>query len=316
MSFRNNPVQAAFYSASKLDSYSSFVRNQGRFMQKTLAQSASCVGVGVHSGASTSLTLYPALEGTGYLFVRTDVAGFKNKILARYDSVFDTMMCTKIANSHGVSVSTVEHIIAALSGADITNAVIELSGPEVPIMDGSSLAFSKMIDRAGTQIQDSCIPTLKILKPVKVTHGNASAEFVPGDGRTISVCFKGHERLQNLTDSTEFSFDFEADDFSGLLSDARTFGFYEDAEKLWAAGLAKGASLENTVVIQDEKVMNEGGLRSEDEFIRHKVLDAIGDLALSNVAIIGHFSGINSGHALNNQLLRVLFATPDAWIMG
>lgn len=308
-------MQTAFYGPSKVAPYASFAPNQNQIIQKTLAQSVSCVGVGVHSGKSASLTLCPALEDTGYVFIRTDITSFKNKIQARYDSVVDTMMCTKIANSYGVSVSTIEHVIAALSGANITNVIIEVNGPEVPIMDGSSAAFSKMIERAGIQIQDSCVPTLKILKPVKVTHGNASAEFVPSEERIISVRFDGHERLQNLMDDTEFSFDLDADDFSELLSDARTFGFYEDAEKLWAAGLAKGASLENTIVIQNEKVMNEGGLRSRDEFIRHKVLDAVGDLALAGVTIVGHFKGINSGHALNNQLLRVLFATPDAWTM-
>eukprot|EP01037_Dinobryon_pediforme_P011179 gene11179-11260_t len=271
--------------------------------------------MGVHSGKPASLTLCPALEDNGYVFIRSDIASFKNKIQARYDNVVDTMMCTKIANSYGISVSTIEHVIAALSGANITNVIIEVNGPEVPIMDGSSVAFSKMIDRAGVQIQESYVPALRILKPVKVTHGNASAEFIPAEGRIISIQFDGHDRLENLTDETEFSFDLETDNFSELLSDARTFGFYEDAEKLWAAGLAKGASLENTVVIQNEKVMNEGGLRSEDEFIRHKVLDAVGDLALSGVTILGHFRGINSGHALNNQLLRVLFATPDAWTM-
>ncbi|NBT85086.1 MAG: UDP-3-O-[3-hydroxymyristoyl] N-acetylglucosamine deacetylase [Alphaproteobacteria bacterium] len=259
--------------------------------------------MGVHSGKPASLTLCPALEDNGYVFIRSDIASFKNKIQARYDNVVDTMMCTKIANSYGISVSTIEHVIAALSGANITNVIIEVNGPEVPIMDGSSVAFSKMIDRAGVQIQESYVPALRILKPVKVTHGNASAEFIPAEGRIISIQFDGHDRLENLTDETEFSFDLETDNFSELLSDARTFGFYEDAEKLWAAGLAKGASLENTVVIQNEKVMNEGGLRSEDEFIRHKVLDAVGDLALSGVTILGHFRGINSGHALNNQLL-------------
>lgn len=308
-------MQTAFYGPSKVEPYSSFVSHQNQLIQKTLAQSVSCVGVGVHSGKSASLTLCPALEGTGYVFIRTDIAGFKNKIQARYDVVVDTMMCTKIANSYGVSISTIEHVMAALTGANITNVIIEVNGPEVPIMDGSSLAFSKMIERAGTQIQDSHVPVLRILKPVKVTHGKASAEFIPSQGRMISIKFDGHDRLQHLMDETEFSFDLDNDDFSELLSDARTFGFYEDAEKLWSAGLAKGASLENTVVIQNEKVINEGGLRSDDELIRHKVLDAVGDLALAGVTILGHFRGINSGHALNNQLLRVLFATPDAWTM-
>jgi len=306
-------MQTAFYGSSKTAPF--FAPSQALIFQKTLAQAVTCVGVGVHSGLETSLTLYPALPGTGYVFVRSDIAAPKNKLKADYQSVVDTRMCTRISNTYGTSVSTIEHVIAALAGAGITNSLIEVSGPEVPIMDGSSLVFSEMIKEAGTKVQNSSLPTLKILRPIRVEQGNASAEFLPGLGRTISMQFVDYGRLGTLTDETVFSFDLDTDDFSELLSDARTFGFFEDAEKLWAAGLAKGASLENTIVIQNKSIMNEGGLRSEDEFIRHKVLDAVGDLALAGVAIQGTFRGINSGHTLNNQLLRAVFETPDAWCM-
>ncbi len=308
-----NIVQTVFYGPSSAAEYAPFVHTEGQVVQKTLAQSVSCVGVGVHSGKPASLTLIPAPVGTGYVFVRSDLNAPQNIIPAKYDTVVDTMMCTKLANSYGVSVSTVEHVLAALAGANISNAIIEINGPEVPIMDGSSSVFSQMIANAGIDIQGAKTPTIKILKSVKVTHGGASAEFSPCDGRLVSMEFDGHGRLQNLMDETEYSFDLDTDDFADLLSDARTFGFYEDAEKLWAAGLAQGASLENTVVIQGDSIMNEEGLRSEDEFVRHKILDAVGDLALAGVAIQGHFKGFNSGHALNNQLLRALFSTPNAW---
>jgi UDP-3-O-[3-hydroxymyristoyl] N-acetylglucosamine deacetylase len=308
-------VQTVSYEPSKVAEYTPFASVEGQIVQKTLAQRVSCVGVGVHSGKLASLILIPASVGTGYVFVRSDLDAPQNIIPAKYDTVVDTMMCTKIANSYGVSVSTVEHVLAALVGANITNAIIEVNGPEVPIMDGSSAVFSQMIANAGIEIQGAKIPTIKILKPVKVAHEGASAEFVPGENRLISMEFDGHGRLQNLMDETEYSFDLDTDDFSDLLADARTFGFYEDAEKLWAVGLAQGASLENTVVIQGDSVMNEGGLRSEDEFIRHKILDAVGDLALAGVVIQGHFKGVNSGHALNNQLLRALFSTPNAWCL-
>ncbi len=308
-------MQTVSYEPSKVAEYTPFASVEGQIVQKTLAQRVSCVGVGVHSGKLASLILIPASVGTGYVFVRSDLDAPQNIIPAKYDTVVDTMMCTKIANSYGVSVSTVEHVLAALVGANITNAIIEVNGPEVPIMDGSSAVFSQMIANAGIEIQGAKIPTIKILKPVKVAHEGASAEFVPGENRLISMEFDGHGRLQNLMDETEYSFDLDTDDFSDLLADARTFGFYEDAEKLWAVGLAQGASLENTVVIQGDSVMNEGGLRSEDEFIRHKILDAVGDLALAGVVIQGHFKGVNSGHALNNQLLRALFSTPNAWCL-
>ncbi len=306
-------MQTAFYESSKAADYTPFAVTKEQVVQKTLAQSISCVGVGVHSGKPASLTIIPASVGTGYVFVRTDLNAPENIIPAKYDTVVDTMMCTKIANPYGVTISTIEHVLAALVGANVTNAIIEVNGPEVPIMDGSSSVFSQMIANAGVKTQEDKIPTIRILKPIKVTHGDASAEFVPSENRLVSMEFDGHGRLQNLMDETEYSFDLDADDFADLLADARTFGFYEDAEKLWAAGLAKGASLENTIVIQGNSIMNEGGLRSEDEFIRHKILDAVGDLALAGVAIRGHFKGFNSGHALNNQLLRVLFSTPNVW---
>mgnify|MGYP000305322425 CR=1 FL=1 len=281
--------------------------------QSTLGMTVSCKGIGVHSGKAVSLTLSPGEIDSGYVFIRTDVPT-NNKILGRFDQVVDTQMCTKLANEAGISVSTVEHVAAALAGAHITNAVIKVSGPEIPIMDGSSAKFSELIERAGIHPQKSSVRSLRILKPIRVTCGSAYAEFVPSEERLITLTFDGHGRLKDLAVVKELTFDWDHDDFSDFLADARTFGFYDDAQKLLAMGLAKGASLENTVVIQGENtVMNPEGLRSTDELVRHKILDAVGDLALAGVRIEGHFRGFNSGHALNNQLLRALFNTPDTW---
>ena len=170
-----------------------------------------------------------------------------------------------------------------------------------------------MIEQIGTVTQEKGVPTLEILEPVRVTAGSAYAEFVPSQGRFITLSFDGHGRLKDLVDQGCLTFDWDQDHFGDLLSEARTFGFYEDAQKLWSLGLAKGASLENTVVIQDNAIMNPEGLRFRDELVRHKVLDALGDLALAGVRIQGHFRGMNSGHTLNNQLLRTLFQKPNAW---
>ena len=284
--------------------------------QATLKQPVSCIGVGVHSGKPVTLTLTPAPSDTGIVFIRTDIDPSRNQIPAKWNTVVDTMMCTKIANVYGTSISTIEHVVAALAGASIDNCFVEVNGPEVPIMDGSSAAFSKMIQSVGIQTFVNPATVIEILKPIKVTHGGASAEFIPDDHFSITMDFDAHGRfkeLQDYTGSSSFSFDPDYDDFSELLASARTFGFFEDAEKLWAAGLAKGASLENTIVIRDGNVMNQDGLRYSNEFVRHKILDAIGDFALAGVRLKAKFHGINSGHALNNQLLRVLFATPDAW---
>ncbi len=283
--------------------------------QSTLCSAVTCSGIGVHSGTSVQLTLKPASQNQGIVFVRTDLDSSCNTIQAIYSNVTDTRMCTTLTNSHGVSISTVEHVVAALAGASITNAVIEVSGPEVPIMDGSSVIFSQMIQDADVSRQPSSVPfidflkPIRILKPVRVSEGKAWAEYTPASRRLISIEFDAHGRLspQLLT------FQWDQEDFADLISNARTFGFYEDAEKLWAAGLAKGASLDNTIVIHNHKVMNEEGLRSDDELVRHKILDAVGDLGLAGCPIYGQFKGYNSGHGLNNKLLRALFADPDCF---
>lgn len=279
--------------------------------QKTLASPVSCSGVGVHSGMPATITLRPATASAGYVFIRTDVPEDSRRINARWDKVTDTAMCTKITNAHGVSVSTIEHVIAALAGCGIHNAIIELDGPEVPIMDGSSSNFVELIHQASVRSQRKLLSRIKVLKTVEVKVGHSTATFKPSDESKYTIQFNANGRLGDQ--SWSLSYYPEQDDFCDLLSAARTFGFYEDAQYLWSQGLAQGASLDNTIVIKDGKVMNEDGLRFNDEFVRHKMLDAVGDFALAGMPILGHFIGVNSGHSLNNQLLRALFADQSNW---
>jgi len=279
--------------------------------QQTIANSVTCTGVGLHTGKPATLTLRPATANSGYVFMRMDVPEDSRRIPARWDMVTDTAMCTKITNPQGVSVSTIEHVIAALAGCGVHNVIIELDGPEVPVMDGSSSDFVDMIRQASAHQQHQPVRCIKILKTIEVKIGKATATLKPSDETKFSMYFNANGRLADQAWS--FTYYPDHDDFGDLLSSARTFGFYEDAQHLWSQGLAQGASLDNAVIIKDGKVMNEDGLRFSDEFVRHKMLDAVGDLALAGAPIQGLFCGENSGHGLNNQLLRALFADDSAW---
>ena len=286
---------------------------QSPLVQATLAHEVTFDGIGVHSGLPVSMTIRPAAPYTGFLFIRSDVDSKNSRIHATYDRVVDTMMCTKISNAAGVTVSTIEHVIAALQGMGITNAEITVSGAEVPIMDGSSCIYTEQLTRVGRSNQSARQRTLKITSPIRVENEAGFAEFIPSQSRIfdINVDFRG--RLAGVAVETQFTFDLDHDNFHVLLSNARTYGFYEDALKLQQVGLAKGASLDNAVVFHNKEVLNEGGLRSNDELVRHKVLDAIGDIALAGCAIMGTFRAHNPGHGLNNQLLHALFANPNAF---
>lgn len=281
-------------------------------LQCTVAAAVSCVGIGVHSANPVTMTIRPASVNTGYVFIRTDIKE-NNRVNAIWHNVVETMLCTKIANAHGVSVSTIEHVIAALAGCGIHNAIIEVDGPEVPIMDGSSKVFVEMIDSVGFKKQSHAVKTLRILKPIQVSNEKGTAFLLPADEPRLTMQFNASGRL--APNNWSFTYYPEMDDFGSVLSEARTFGFYDDAQRLIAAGLAKGASLENTVVLNDDGVMNAEGLRYDDELIRHKLLDAIGDLALAGYRLLGHFDGVNSGHNLNYLLIKALFADPSAWVV-
>ena len=276
--------------------------------ERTLAAPIGCVGVGVHSGARAGLTFRPAAPGAGIVFRRTDLG---IDIPARFDLVADTRLCTVLAVP-GASIGTVEHVMAALSGAGITDAVIEVDGPEVPILDGSAAPLLFLIDCAGTVDHHAPARRVEVMKPVRVGEGDAWAELTPGrrDGLDMELTIEftaGAIGRQSL----RFSDDDGA--FRHELARARTFAQRHEVEALHAAGLGLGGNLGNAVVVDGEQVLNPGGLRMADEFVRHKMLDAVGDLALAGATLAGTFRGHRSGHALNNRLLRALFANAANW---
>jgi len=278
--------------------------------QKTLRNNISCAGVGLHGGRSINMKLIPAPANSGIVFKRTDVDPSVSKIPAQYDTVSDLMMCTTVKNDADVKVATVEHLMAALSGCGIDNVIIELDGPEVPVMDGSSAPFVFLIECADIVEQDAPRRYIKVLKEVEVSEGAATASLAPADN--ISIAFEidfDNPRIgkQNC------SFNLRNGTFKNELSRARTFGFLGDFEQLKKLGLVKGGSLDNAIVLSGSDVLNEEGLRYDDEFVRHKALDAIGDLYLAGSPIIGEFYGFRSGHALNNKLLHAFLSDKDAW---
>lgn len=279
-------------------------------MQQTLQNSVTCHGVGLHSGQTMTLTLHPAPADSGIVFVRTDLAEGENEIPALWDRVVDTRLCTVIANDSGASVGTIEHLMAALRGAGINNIRIEINGAEVPIMDGSALPFLAMIDEAGIEIQNAPQKALKILKEVRIeTEDGKIVELRPSD---IPV-YKGDIEFSHPDiGSQSYNLQLLNGNFRHDVADCRTFGFKSEVEYLRAQGLARGGSLDNAIVLDDTSILNPGGLRRSDEFIRHKLLDAVGDLYLAGAPILGEYYGRKAGHALNNQILRALFATPGA----
>ena len=282
----------------------------GRF-QRTIGKAIDCKGVGLHSGAAIAMTFRPAPPEHGVVFRRLDVVGRDDRVPAAWHAVADTRLNTTVANADGVCVGTVEHLVAALAGAGVDNLLIELDGPEVPVMDGSAAPFVALLRDAGLIDQAAPRRCLHVLKPVTVEEGGRSASLEPADGFTVEfeIDFDSPAVARRWG-----RFEFTGDRFCRDIAGARTFGFERDVERLRQAGLARGGSLDNAVVVgNDHRILNPGGLRYEDEFVRHKVLDAVGDLYLAGGPILGHFFGRRSGHALNNRLLRALFADPEAW---
>jgi len=280
--------------------------------QKTLKSRINCSGVGLHSGKRVMLTIGPAPTDTGIRFKRIDPAGLGAVIPARWDHVVDTKLCTVIGNEDGVVVSTVEHLMAAFSGLGIDNATIEIDGPEVPIMDGSADAFVFLLECAGIVEQSAPRKRIRILKTISVGDDRANAALTPAPCASLDFAL---DFANPAIGRQEKSVRLGEDAFKRELSRARTFGFAEEVELLRKAGLARGGSLDNAIVIGADRVLNREGLRYGDEFVRHKMLDAMGDLYLAGASIEGRFLGARSGHALNNQLLRALFANPDAWVL-
>lgn len=283
----------------------------GTTKQKTLKAEIGCTGVALHSGRETTLTLKPAAENTGIRICRTDLVNGAREIIVNWDNVVDTRLATTVGNDHGSSVSTVEHLAAALAGCEIDNVLIEVDGPEIPIMDGSSAPFVFLIECAGTVEQNATRTAIKILKPVSVGDETRSLSILPAN--EFSLAFE-IDFDSSAIDRQERTFQRIGADFKSDISRARTFGFDHEVEALRSAGLARGGSLENAVVVSGDKILNEGGLRFDDEFVRHKILDCVGDLYLAGGPVIGEVIASKSGHELNNALLRAVFADDEAWV--
>ena len=279
--------------------------------QGTVGESVSLSGIGVHSGKAATMTIHPSDENTGIIFLRTNLPASRDiEIKADWSAVSDTSLCTVLGDPKGAFVSTVEHALAALRALGVDNALIEVDGPEVPIMDGSSAAFIDAIDSVGVVQQSRRRKVLRILKPVRVDAGDAFGELRPHAGCRFEVSIDyahgsiGHQAMV---------FDLTADGFRDEISRARTFGFLKDVERLWANNFALGSSLENAVVLGDDGIVNPEGARWADEFVRHKVLDSIGDLALAGLPIEGCYRSHKGGHRLNVSMMQALFADPTAY---
>ena len=278
--------------------------------QCTLRNTIRATGVGLHSGEKVYLTLRPAPVNTGIIFRRTDLDPVA-EIKACAENVHETTLSTTLSEG-SAKVSTVEHLLSALAGLGIDNLYIEVSAPEVPIMDGSAGPFVFLIQSAGIQEQEAAKQFIRIKKKVVVTEDDKTASFEPYEGFRVSFSIDFdhpvfRDQQQNAT------IDFSTTSFVREVSRARTFGFMRDIEYLRANNLALGGSMENAIVVDDYRILNEDGLRYEDEFVKHKVLDAIGDLYLLGKSLIGEFKGHKSGHGLNNKLLRELIKNPEAW---
>ena len=278
--------------------------------QHTLKSEIGCSGTGLHTGETVSIRLIPAPANAGIVFRRTDAAARGVEIAARVDNIVEATLCSTLGTDDGIKVATVEHLMAALAGCGVDNAVVEVDGPELPIMDGSAAPFVFLIECAGIAAQDAPRRVIEVLRQVKVSAGEREASLSPAAG--FSVGFEidfdtgaiGKQDLYvKLVNGT----------FKGEISRARTFGFAEEVDQLRRMGLARGGSLDNAVVVRGNEILNEEGLRYDNEFVRHKILDCVGDLYLAGAPICGHFQAYRSGHALNHAMVRALFADKSAW---
>ena len=278
--------------------------------QHTVRSPALFAGVGAHTGAYTRVTVRPAAVDSGIVFVRTDVTDRDNVVAATGEAVCRTQLGTVIGNASDVTVSTIEHLMAAFAMLGVDNAVVEVDGPEMPIMDGSSAPFVRVLDRAGLRQQQAARRYIEILESVEVTDGDKRARLSPSESFEVAFAIRfpseaiGEQAIDLLMDEAAFREE---------LADCRTFGFLHEVEALRGLGLARGGSLENAVVIDGDRILNPEGLRRPDEFVRHKALDAIGDLYVLGGPILGRFEGELAGHAINNALVRALLARPSAW---
>jgi UDP-3-O-[3-hydroxymyristoyl] N-acetylglucosamine deacetylase len=281
--------------------------------QTTLGARATVSGIGVHSGLPVSITFHPADAGTGVVFVRLDAHGRpEREVRAHAHSVAATELATVLGDAaSGPCVSTIEHIMAALCGLGVDNAIIEIDGAEAPIMDGSAAAFVAAIDQAGIVALAAPRRFTKVLKPIRVQKGDAYGELMPYDrGFRVDVTIDFEHQLIG---QQSIALDVEATAFRREVARARTFGFMKDVSRLWAAGFGRGASTENTLVLDEDRLLNPEGLRFADEFVRHKALDAIGDLALAGAPLLCAYKSFKGGHRLNHAVLSALLNDPTAW---
>lgn len=278
--------------------------------QRTPKKVIQATGVGLHSGEKVLLTLRPAPVNTGIIFRRVDLSPVV-EIPASYEYVGDTMLCTTLHHKE-VKIATVEHLLSALAGLGIDNAYVDVNGPELPIMDGSAAPFVFLIQSAGICEQNALKKYIRILKPIRVEDNGKYVQFTPYNGYKIAFTIDFDHPVFNDKPQT-VSFDFSGTSYVKEVCRARTFGFLSDYEKLRECDLAKGGSLDNAIVVDNYRVLNDDGLRFDSEFVTHKVLDAIGDLYLLGSSLIGAFEGYKSGHELNNRLLRELIVRQDAW---
>lgn len=277
-----------------------------KYQQKTIKHEISCVGIGLHTGNKISMTLKPAEINTGIVFHRTDAAGRDAYIPARHEYVVDTRMCTCIGNKDGVKVATIEHLMAAIHAMGVNNLMIDIDGPETPVMDGSSAPFVFLLECAGIKAQGAPLKALRILKTVRYTSGDKELVLTPAEkglNMHFSIDFPA-----SVIGHQEADLDLTAANFKNMFSRARTFGFLQDIEMLRSIGLARGGSLDNAILVNDNTIMNKDGLRYSNEFVRHKMLDAVGDLYMCGYPMIADFSGSRSGHTDTNALLSAVFA--------
>lgn len=279
--------------------------------QRTIKQSVQETGIGLHKGDKVTMTLRPAPANTGIVFRRIDLEPYVD-IPARADAVTDTMLCTCVTNDDGVGISTVEHLVSALAGLGIDNIIVEVNSNELPIMDGSASPFIFLLQSAGIEELNAAKRFIRIKQPIRVEEGDKWAEFHPHDGFKVDFRIDfDHPAISQTRQHMVMSFDTES--YVEQVSRARTFGFMKDLEYMNANNLALGGSMENAVALDEYRVLNPEGLRYDDEFLKHKILDAIGDLYLGGHSIVGELRAYKSGHGLNNKLLNAMLQQRDAW---
>ncbi len=279
--------------------------------QCTIKESVSALGVGLHKGEKVRLTLRPAPANTGIIFRRVDLSPTVD-IPATPEVVGETTMCTCLVNESGVQVSTVEHLLSAVSSLGIDNLVVEIDSPEIPIMDGSALPFVYLLQSVGIKASNVAKRFIKITKPIRVEEDDKWAELLPYEGFRVNFAIEfNHPVISNT--GQKMTVDLSSCSFIKEISRARTFGFMKDIEFLRSHNLALGGSLENAIVLDEYRMLNSTDLRYDDEFVKHKILDAIGDLYMCGHSILGELNAFKSGHAVNNLLLREVFKRTDAW---